>query len=55
MIDGIRAFCPQWVKVGVDNGSKWFELVEGDFPPILGLLSFSVHLGLVKRIDALNT
>ena len=35
-------------------GLEWFELVDGDFPPILGLSS-SVNLGLVKRIDVVNT
>ena len=34
--------------------SVWFELVDGDFPPILGL-STSVELSLVKRIDVVNT
>ena len=34
--------------------SVWFELVDGDFPPILGL-STLVELSLVKRIDVVNT
>ena len=39
---------------GVQQGEAWFELVDGSFPPIIGLAS-SVRLGLVKRVDTLTT
>ena len=39
---------------GVTGDKVAFELVDSDFPPILGLTS-SVHLGVVKRTDNVST
>ena len=39
---------------GEAKGDIWFELVDRDSPPILGLAA-SIKLGLVKRVDTLTT
>lgn len=38
----------------VDKGEVWFELVDTNLPPILGLTS-CINLGLIQRIDAINS
>lgn len=37
-----------------DQGPVWFELVEGEYPAILGQAS-SVELGVVRRVDSIKT
>lgn len=39
---------------GVNKGDVWFELVDRNSPPILGLAA-SIKLGLVKRVDTITT